>query len=52
MADQPITHAIVIARRNAIEGPLRALLGMLEDGESVVKTAPPSAIFPQKPTGY
>ena len=31
MADQPITSAIVIARRPSIEGPLRALLGMLED---------------------
>jgi len=28
------------------------LLGMLEDGERVVKTAPPTAIFPQMPTGY
>jgi FixJ family two-component response regulator len=29
--DQPISAAIVIARRQAIEGPLRPLLGMLED---------------------
>lgn len=28
------------------------LLGKLEDAERVVKTAPPSALFPQKPTGY
>lgn len=28
------------------------LLHSLGDGEKVVKTAPPSAIFPQKPTGY
>lgn len=28
------------------------LLGMLEGGERVVKTAPPSVLFPQKPTGY
>jgi 2-amino-4-hydroxy-6-hydroxymethyldihydropteridine diphosphokinase len=28
------------------------LLHSLENGEKVVKTAPPSALFPQKPTGY
>ncbi|MCC6712955.1 MAG: 2-amino-4-hydroxy-6-hydroxymethyldihydropteridine diphosphokinase [Candidatus Dadabacteria bacterium] len=28
------------------------LLGMLKGGERVVKTAPPSVLFPQKPTGY
>jgi FixJ family two-component response regulator len=31
MTDQPISAAIVIARRPALEGPLRALLSMLED---------------------
>jgi FixJ family two-component response regulator len=39
MSDQPISAAIVIARRPALEGPLRALITMLEDVGVPVTTA-------------
>jgi FixJ family two-component response regulator len=41
-ADKPISNAIILARRTAVDGPLRALLGLLEDvGVSVVAVEKP-----------